>query len=180
MIAKLALTIRDVDVETADALNGYGILTGDKFIPNSPMSETNHPTGDEISSYDFYKYTACNLGNFGVTNRYVIHISNTDSKVRKFLFDMSSIAGQVYRFSQTDGNGNVIYNDGGEWIMKRYDSNPAVDPQSTSDPQGRIEPPEYSDTLGFDIAPGAKNIVTLEIATLTGCTAPLHNTMYVE
>ena len=172
--------VLDIDEETTAALNSYGIKTVDNFVPNSPMTNVKHPKGNKLSSYDFYKYTACNLGNFGVTNRYIMHISNTGSMSRKFSFNLSSIAGQVYRFSQVSADGRVIYDDGGEWIMKKFDSNPAVDPQSTTEPKGRIEAPEYSDTLSFDIVPGASDTITLEIATLTGCTAPLHHTMYVE
>ena len=163
-----------------ELIEGYGVMTGGDFVPNSEMSALNYPTGSEISTDDFYRLTACNLGNFGVTSRYVIHLKNEGSTARKFKFDMSSIAGQVYRFSQTASDGTVVYDDGGSYYMKNFDDDPAEDPASTSEPKARLKAAEYSDTLTFDAAPGSEYDITIEITTLTGCTAPMHNTMSVE
>lgn len=84
---------RECDEKTAELLKEYGIALDDKFEPNSPMSEFKHPTGNEAASDEFYKYTALNLGNFGVTNRYIIHINNNSSENKSFGFEISSIAG---------------------------------------------------------------------------------------
>lgn len=54
---------------------------------------------------------------------------------------MKSIAGQVYRFSQTDSDGNIIYDDGGSYYMKNFDDDPAEDPASTSDPKEAVLKP---------------------------------------
>lgn len=158
----------------------YGVKTGADFVPNSEMSSLDYPTGSEISTDDFYRLTACNLGNFGVTNRYVIHLKNEGTIARKFKFDMKSIAGQVYRFSQTDPDGNIIYDDGGSYYMKNFDDDPAEDPASTSDPKERLKAAEYSDTLSFDVKPNSECDIKIEVTTLTGCTAPMHNTMSIE
>ncbi|MGN1116515.1 MAG: hypothetical protein ACI4TH_08105 [Candidatus Ornithomonoglobus sp.] len=166
--------------ENSSFLRSYGISTGDDFIPNSEMSLVNYPTGSEISDDNFYKYTACNLGNFGVTTRYIIHVSNTDDVPRTFSFTMKSIAGQVYRYSQASAVGSIIADDGGTYIMKKFDSDPAEDPDSKTDPKERLSAEEYGDTLSFNIDAQTENTITIEITTLTGCTAPMHNTFSVD
>ncbi len=166
--------------ENSSFLSSYGIPTGDDFIPNSEMGLADHPKGDEISDNDFYKYTACNLGNFGVTTRYIIHVSNTDNAARTFSFSMKSIAGQVYRYSQAASDGSIITDDSGIYIMKKFDSDPAEDPASETDPKERLQAEEYGDTLSFNIDAGAENTITIEVTTLTGCTAPMHNIFSVN
>ena len=158
-------------------IESYGLKLGDDFAPNTEMSALDYPTGTEPCPYDFYRLTACNLGNFGVTNRYIIHLKNDGTAARELMFDMSSIAGQVYRYSQTTPDGTVICSDGGSYIMKKFDDDPAEDPTSTSEPKARLDAAEYSDTLVFSAAPGSESTITIEITTLTGCTAPMHITM---
>ncbi len=160
-------------------LKGFNIALGDDFVPNGEMSEIAYPTGYEESSDEFYKYAACNLGNFGVTNRYVIHLSNEGSEDRTFEFDMKSIAGQVYRYSQTDENGKTITDDGGYYYMKKFDDDPAEDPESTTEPKERLAAAEYSSVVSFDAAAGEESTIIIEITTLTGCTAPMHNVMRI-
>lgn len=158
----------------------YGIKLGDDFIPNIPVNKIAYPVCTESSSEDFYRLTACNLGNFGVTEKYIIHLKNTDSKTRVFSFEMKSIAGQVYRYKQTDKDGKILKDDGGEYYMKNFDADPAVDPNSQTEPKARITPPEYGDTLDFTISKFSECDIEIEITTLTGCTAPMHNTMYIQ
>lgn len=93
---------------------------------------------------------------------------------------MSSIAGQVYRFRQVDGSGNVVYSDEGNYIMKKFDYDPAEDPTSTSDPKERIDPYEMSSDIEFVLRPGSEYEIYVEITTLTGCTAPLHITLSLD
>lgn len=168
------------DVDYSNKLESFGIVTGDKFMPNGSMADIQYPKGTELSSNEFYKYTACNLGNFGVTEKYKIHVSNTGKKTRKFTFDLKSIAGQVYRYKQTDKDGKMTASDGGQYIMKRFDDDPKENPDSTADPKERLDPAEYSDTLKFDIEPGEEYDIEVEVTTLTGCVAPMHNTFGVE
>lgn len=160
-----------------DLISSYGVPLGNNFEPNIETAVLEYPTGDELCSDDFYRLTACNLGNFGVTTRYEIELSNEDEKTRQFCFDMSSISGQVYRYSCTDESGNVRYSDGGSYIMKKYDDNPPEDPLSQADPKERIEPERYSDTLVFDIGAGEKFDIEIEVTTLTGCKSPMYITM---
>ena len=134
----------------------------------------------EPATDEFYRYAACNLGNFGVTYRYTIAIENQDTKPRTFIFDMKSIAGQAYRFRQLDENDRILRDDGGYYYMKKFDDNPAADPASASDPPKRLEPAEYSSDIHFLIASGTKNTIEIEVTTLTGCTAPMHNTLSVQ
>ncbi len=64
--------------------------------------------------------------------------------------------------------------------MKKYDYDPAEDPESTSEPKARITPPEHSSEVSFDIESGEKYTIELEVTTLTGCTAPMHNMMSIK
>jgi len=168
------------DENEKSLLNSYNIKTDHFFEPNGLMENVNHPLGNEMSDDDFYKYTACNLGNFGVTEKYVIHIKNSGGNDRKFKFNMKSIAGQVYKFKQTDADGNVVYDDGGMYYMKKFDDDPAEDPNSKTEPKERIKPPEHGSDIVFDIKGGEEYTAEIEITTLTGCTAPMHNTMSIE
>lgn len=160
-----------------DLISSYGAPLGNDFEPNIETAILDYPTGDELCSDDFYRLTACNLGNFGVTTRYDIELTNEDEKTRQFCFDMSSIAGQVYRYSCTDESGNIRYSDGGSYIMKKFDDNPPEDPLSQEDPKERLEPERYSDTLVFDIGSGEKFDIKIEVTTLTGCKSPMYITM---
>ena len=167
-------------VESDERLEKYGIEPGDRFVPNDETSKLPYPTGYEKSTDEFYSDTACNLGNFGVTYRYRFNFENSGERERKFVFDMSSIAGQVYRFRQVDGSGNVVYSDEGNYIMKKFDYDPAEDPTSTSDPKERIDPYEMSSDIEFVLRPGSEYEIYVEITTLTGCTAPLHITLSLD
>lgn len=161
-------------------LRSFGIQTDDTFVPNGNMHDTDYPKGAEVSTDEFYKYTACNLGNFGVTEKYKIHVSNTGTKQRAFWFDIKSIAGQVYRYTQTDSSGRIISSDDGRYIMKKFDDDPKENPASSAEPKERLAAAEYSDTLSFDIAPKENCDIEIEITTLTGCVAPMHNTFGIE
>lgn len=157
-----------------------GIPRGKNFIPNLEMGAVNYPRGEEVCDNDFYKYTACNLGNFGVTEQYILHVSNHGSRRRKFGFTMKSVAGQVYRFRQLSSDKSVIVDDGGTYIMKRFDSDPRENPESKAEPKERFEAAEYGETVSFDILPGDDNTIIIEVTTLTGCIAPMHSTFYVD
>lgn len=163
-----------------DKLELYDIPTGGEFVPNSEMKNVRYPKGNEISGREFYAAAACNLGNFGVTNAYAIHIKNDSADTRKLSYEMKSIAGQVYRWRMKDGDGNIISDDGGSYYMKKFDDDPAEDPASDSEPKARLAAAEYSDTLTFDIPSGEERTVEIEITTLTGCNAPTHNKMSVK
>lgn len=158
----------------------YKIPIDDDFIPNGKIEDIDYPTGLEPSTDEFYTYAACNLGNFGVTYRYTFQIKNTGTRERTFIFDMQSIAGQVFRYRQLDQENEILLDDNGYYVMKKFDDNPAVDPTSDSDPPKRLEPAEYNTAISFKIAPGEENIIEIEITTLTGCTAPMHNTLKIE
>lgn len=169
------------DAAWQEALTGYGVPVGERFQPNIDMKDVKHPAGTALCDDDFYKYNACNLGNFGVTERYEITLTNTDRKPRIFRFSMRSIAGQVYRYSLTDmTTGRVVQDDGGRSIMKMFDDDPPEDPNSTADPKERLKPNEYGDTLSFPLEPGKIYRAVIEITTLTGCVAPMHNQMTVD
>ena len=160
-------------------LKEYGIAVGGDFEPNSSILEANYPKGTEVSTDEFYTYTACNLGNFGVTNVYKIRLCNSGTEERQFGLSIRSIAGQVYRYSQVDINsGAEIKSDG--YIMKKFDDDPKEDPQSTSDPKARVKPPELGDDIIFGAEPGRTYEITIEITTLTGCVAPMHNNFFVN
>ena len=85
----------------------------------------------------------------------------------------------MYRYSQVDINsGAEIKSDG--YIMKKFDDDPKEDPQSTSDPKARVKPPELGDDIIFGAEPGRTYEITIEITTLTGCVAPMHNNFFVN
>lgn len=169
------------DAEQSKKISGYGAPVAEKFQPNIDIKDIAHPTETELCDDDFYKYNACNLGNFGVTERYEIGLKNSDSKPRKFKFYLSSIAGQVYRYNLTDAeSGEITQSDGGAYIMKKFDDDPKEDPNSTSDPKERVKPDEYGDTIEFELEPGKSYRAVIEITTLTGCVAPMHNQMSVQ
>ena len=161
-------------------LSDYGVKLGADFVPNSEMDELKYPTGTELCTDDFERLNCLNLGNFGVTNRYVINLANEDEIERTFCFKMRSLAGQVYRYSFKDADGLVIKDDGGRYIMKCFDDDPAEDPHSKTDPPERLEAAEYGDTLEFVIGAAQKGTVEIEVSTLTGCTAPMHNTFLLK
>lgn len=169
------------DDEWNARLESYGVPTEERFQPNIDIIDTNSPSGTAIATDEFYKYNACNLGNFGVTERYKIHLKNSGTRERQFSFTLSSIAGQVYRYSLTDSEtGEIITDDGGTYIMKKFDDDPREDPTSTSDPKERLKPAEYGDTITFELSPGKEYDAIIEITTLTGCIAPMHNQMNVQ
>ncbi len=169
------------DDEWNEKLRSYGVPAAEKFQPNIEIKDIRHPSGNEISDDEFYRYNACNLGNFGVTERYEIHIKNSGTGPRTFGFTMSSIAGQVYRYRVTDsGTGAVLADDGGTYIMKKFDDDPMEDPLSTAEPKERLKPAEYGDTLSVEAQPGAEYDIAIEVTTLTGCIAPMHNVMTLE
>ena len=153
-------------------LKEYGVTD---FVPNIPMSEINHPAGAQVSSYDFYRLTACNLGNFGVTTKYVMYITNSMDVDAGYVFEMKSDAGQVYRYSLTDETGNIVYDDGGQYTMKRFDSDPAENKSG-----GRIEPADYSTEVVYTIPAGRTYTAVLEVTTLTGCNSPMQNRILVR
>lgn len=161
-------------------LKKYGAATGDDFVPNTAMASLKYPTGGETSTDEFYKYNACNLGNFGVTEIYNIHAVNSDSVPRTLKFEFKSIAGQVYRYRQTDSGGKTVTDDGGTYIMKKFDDDPAEDPRSNADPKERLTPAEYGNTLSFSLDKNSEYDIKIEITTLTGCVAPMHNRFIVE
>lgn len=164
------------DEDYSRALSKYGVPTGGDFVPNIETERIKYPTGVELSSDKYYSYTACNLGNFGVTERYIIHAVNRASASRSLTFELKSIAGQVYRFSQTDENGETVCSDGGQYIMKKFDDDPKEDLSSDAEPKERLKPAEYGDTLSFEFKPGCGYDIEVEVTTLTGCVAPMHNT----
>ena len=169
------------DKAAEKALREYGVAVGENFIPNSSILDINYPKGSEISTDEFYAYNACNLGNFGVTSRYIVHLKNSGTAQRTFSFSMESIAGQVYRYSQIDAqSGEIIADDGGKYIMKKFDDDPREDPASTSDPKERLTPARMGDTLSFETEPGKEYAITIEITTLTGCVAPLRNKFEIK
>lgn len=169
------------DSDTEQALAEYGASVGADFSPNISILDIDYPVGSEICSDEFYSYNACNLGNFGVTSRYEIHLNNTGTENRSLSFTFSSIAGQVYRYSQTDSaTGETVKDDGGVYIMKKFDDDPKEDPNSTTEPKERVRAKEYGDTLTFETVPGGEYDIVIEITTLTGCIAPMHNYMTVS
>lgn len=168
------------DTIYSDKLNSFGVAVGSDFIPNASILDINYPQNAEISTDEFYTYNACNLGNFGVTTKYRINVKNNGSRNRNFVFNFKSIAGQVYRYKQIDLLGNVIQSDEGNYVMKIFDDDPKEDPLSTSEPKDRLLPDERGDTLSFEIEPDLECIIEVDITTLTGCVAPMHNTFLVE
>lgn len=64
--------------------------------------------------------------------------------------------------------------------MKSYDADPAENPHSSSIPKERITPSPLSSDLRFEIPANCRHTVQIEITTLTGCTAPIRNTMYIN
>lgn len=167
------------DTEYEQELKRYGAAVGDDFIPNGNMADLRYPQDGEKSTDEFYKYTACNLGNFGVTEIYNIHAANLGDKPRTLKFEFKSIAGQVYRYRQTCG-GLPVSDDGGKYLMKKFDDDPAEDPSSNTDPKERLKPAEHGDTLSFYLAPNENYDIKIEITTLTGCVAPMHNRFIIE
>ncbi len=169
------------DAEQSEKIASYGAPVMTKFQPNIDIKDIKHPSGSEVCDDDFYKYNACNLGNFGVTERYEIKLKNSGSKTRKFNFYLSSIAGQVYRYKLTDAqSGETAQSDGGTYIMKKFDDDPPEDPNSKTDPKERLKPDEYGDTIGFALEAGKTYNAVIEITTLTGCVAPMHNRISIE
>lgn len=163
-----------------ERLTDYDIPTGNHFQPNSQILDARYPKYGQISTNDFYTAAACNLGNFGVTYKYRVNLSNTGTKNRIFTFEMKSIAGQVYRFRQLDAMGAVIKSDDDCYIMKKFDDDPKEDPKSKEKPKKRLDSALYSDKLEFDIKSGNSCVVEIEVTTLTGCIAPMRNTFAIQ
>lgn len=161
-------------------LKRYGAEVGDSFVPNGEMAQLKYPTGSEPSTDKFYRYTACNLGNFGVTDIYDIDAVNYGTAPRSLTFEIKSIAGQVYRYSQTDGLGQEVTGSGGDYIMKKFDDDPAEDSNSDTEPKERIKPAEYGDQIRFILEPNEQYNIRIEVTTLTGCVAPMHNRFVID
>lgn len=161
-------------------LKRYGAEVGDRFVPNGEMSQLKYPTGGEPATDRFYSYTACNLGNFGVTDVYDINAVNRGADSRLLTFEIKSIAGQVYRYSQTDSRGREVISSGGAYIMKKFDDDPAEDLNSDAEPKERIKPAEYGDQIRFVLEPNEQYSIRVEVTTLTGCVAPMHNRFVID
>lgn len=149
------------------------------FVPNIPMSQVDYPSGGEKIPHEFYSKYVCNLGNFGVRYLYTFNLKNYSSEEKTFCFSINSLSGQVYRYSLVS-DGKTIRDDGGRYIMKRFDADPAEDPKSTSEPKARLEPNKYTTTERFALQPNSEYTLSFEVVTLTGCDAPMTNTVSVE
>ena len=145
------------------------------FVPNISMAEVAYPVGESKNEQDFYKEYVLNLGNFGV--RYIYHftLKNQGSKVKTFVFSLNSVSGQVYRYTFRKGN-EVIRDDGGKYIVKKYDNDPAEKPFSHK----RREPAKYTTSEEFILDAGEEYSLTFEVVTLTGCKAPMTNILSVK
>lgn len=150
------------------------------FVPNVEMSRIPYPKGGEETSADFYDTYVCNLGNFGVRYLYTFHLNNEGAQPRTFRFSMNSFSGQVYRFTLKDKEGRIIRDDGGRYLMKRFDTEPAEDPNSTSEPKERLEAAKYTSAEEFRLEPKQEYQLEFEVVTLTGCIAPMTNTITLE
>lgn len=151
-----------------------------EFVPNAEMSAVDYPKGQEQTTTEFYNTYVCNLGNFGVRYLYTIHLENQGQTERTVSFRMKSISGQVYRFSFQAADGQTVRDDGGQYYMKRFDMDPAEDPNSDTEPKERLEPAKYSTEEAFVLEPGGAYILEFEIVTLTGCKAPIENQLYLQ
>lgn len=120
-----------------------------------------------------------NLGNFGVRYIYTFNLSNQSSSEKVFCFAMNSMSGHVYRYSLCSG-GTLIKDDGGRYIMKKFDADPAENPKSKTDPKERLEPAKYTAAEKFILEPSTDYVLTFEVVTLTGCNAPITNTLSIE
>ncbi len=149
------------------------------FEPNIPMSQVNYPMGNKETPKDFYSKYVLNLGNFGVRYQYTFKLNNQSSVQRIFSFSMNSVSGQVYRYSLYSGN-TLIKDDGGRYIMKKFDMDPGENPKSKTDPKERLEPAKYTTTEKFVLEPNTDYILNMEVVTLTGCDAPMTNILSVE
>lgn len=165
----------DLKIYDKELLSEFGVKIGDDFVPNIPMKNISHPSGNQKSPYDFYRLTASNLGNFGVTTRYVMHIKNSSDKEIRWIFDMNSDAGQVYRYRLSKKDGTVLSDNFGCYIVKLFDNSPAqiLENQYT-------QPAKYSSQAEFVIPKGTTCIAELEITTLTGCNSPMYNTIIID
>lgn len=149
------------------------------FSPNIPMSQIDFPTGSKETPKDFYSKYVLNLGNFGVRYLYTFRLSNRSSNEKTFCFSMNSVSGQVYRYSLYSGD-TLIKNDGGRYIMKKFDMDPAENPDSNADPKERFEPAKYTTTERFVLEANTDYILNFEVVTLTGCDAPMTNILSIE
>lgn len=163
-----------------DKLMRYDILVGDEFEPNGEILSLKHPKNEQLSTDDFYATTACNLGNFGVTYKYIINLNNIGTRDRIFTYEMKSIAGQVYKFKQISYDDKVIKSDNGSYIMKNFDEDPKEDPNSKEVPKKRLDSALYSDKIEFNVKENSSCIVEIEVTTLTGCIAPMRNTFEIK
>ena len=73
-----------------------------------------------------------------------------------------------------------MQDDGGRYIMKKFDIDPAENPESTTEPKERLEPSKYTSTERFTLEPNSEYILEFEVVTLTGCDAPMTNTLSIE
>ncbi|MBO5059804.1 MAG: hypothetical protein J6C82_02660 [Clostridia bacterium] len=149
------------------------------FVPNIPMSEVDYPVGGERIPRDFYSRYVCNLGNFGVRYIYTFNLKNEAESEKIFKFSLNSVSGQLYRFSLHRGD-ELVRDDGGRYIMKRFDMDPQENPKSTLEPKERLKPSKYTQTEEFLLEPGGEYTLKFEVVTLTGCDAPMTNILSVE
>lgn len=153
--------------ESEEILEKYGAAVGADFEPNGAISDLKHP--GKKGSKEFYKYFACNLGNFGFTYKFKLNLENSTDRDRVFRFNIDSDAPEVYRFTQKDGDGNIIYSDGGKYITKKFDDEP------------KGENPEFmSDDIKFSVPKNSTSTAEVEVVILTGCNAPVYYTFYSE
>lgn len=149
------------------------------FVPNIPMAQIDFPAGREKTPADFYGNYVLNLGNFGVRYLYTFNLKNQASEPKTFCFSMNSLSGQVYRYTLYKEN-EKVQDDGGRYIMKKFDIDPAENPESTTEPKERLEPSKYTSTERFTLEPNSEYILEFEVVTLTGCDAPMTNTLSIE
>lgn len=139
------------------------------FVPNGEI-EYNGENEDE-----FYKKYVLNLGNFGVRYIYDFALKNEAATEKIFVFAINSVSGQVYRYSLKK-DGEVVTDDGGRYIVKRFDNDPAEKLFSGE----RRKPGKYTTSEEFVLEPGGEYKLTFEVVTLTGCDAPMTNILSVK
>ncbi len=143
---------------TEDDCKTVGIPTGDDFVPNSVLNAT--ALGDETINKLLIMEgkIACNIANYGVTNRYHITITNNSSiTTRYFKYIASGEGQQVVRYKKNDGT------------FKNYKFKICDVGKDTVDDEFAEEflnePIEPNETVEFII----------EITMLTGCNGTIHN-----
>ncbi len=149
------------------------------FRPNITMAEVDYPKGGENISPGFYEDYVLNLGNYGVRYLYTINLTNNSDRKITFNFSLNSVSGQVYRYSLYKGE-ELVCDDGGRYIMKKFDMDPAEDPKSKAEPKERLKPAKYTTTQRFELEPENEYVLKFETVVLTGCDAPMTNIFSVE